>query len=111
MKEFISQLSTNEVAMYVSFILFVASIIVAFFFGYIPNKQKREIKELQAKLKNRDIELLAVYQDVLALIQIEKYLCQESDISKQKAREGFTVSYRSERKRVEKRITELERQQ
>lgn len=109
MKEFFAQSTTNEISMYITFILFVASIIFAIVFGYIPQKRNKEIKSLKGKLKDREIELLAVYQDVQALIQIEDCLCKETDISKKRARELFTVSYRCEPKRVEKRIIELQR--
>ena len=109
MKEWINQLSSNEVAMLVTFVLFVASVILAILFGYIPNRRKKKIEQLQQKIKERTTELLAVYKDVQALIQVESFLCTDADTNKKKAREGFSISYRCEPKRVEKRIAELEK--
>jgi len=106
----ITLLETGEISLLVSFVFFAASIIVAVIMGYIPNKRKHEIKVLKEKLKSRNNELLAVYQDVQALIQIEDYICKESSITKQEARKGYTISNRCEPKRIEKRIVELERQ-
>ena len=110
METLLSQMKSGEIALLITFILFIASIIVAIAMGYIPNKHKQKIKELKERLIQRNKELLAVYQDLYGLIQIEDELCKEAGVSKKEARKGYNISYRSENKRIEKRLIELERQ-
>ena len=100
----------NGLTLLISLLLFGPSVVIAYFYGFVPRKRKAEADELREKINRRNLELVALYQDIQALITIEDYLCQDLGVSKQKAREGFTISRRCERKRIEKRIVELEEQ-
>ena len=99
-----------DISIIITLVLFVASFIVAYFFGYQPRKGQKNIDELSERISKKNSELLAIYKDVQALIQVESYLTQELGISKQEARKGFSISQRCEPKRIEKRIIELELQ-
>ena len=100
----------DQIGIVFSIVLFAASVIVAYFFGFEPRKRKADVDKLKDSVKKKNVELISLYNDVQALVQIESYLIQELGISKQKSREGYTISNRCEPKRIEKRIVELEEQ-
>lgn len=93
----------TNLSLIISFILFAASLIIAYAFGYQPRVRKETLEKLEKTIMIKNKELLALYKDIQALIQIEASLCEESDISKQKAREGFSISYRCEPQRIAKK--------
>jgi len=108
MKILISAITVNDISLIVSILFFIGTAILGYFFGYVPRVKKKQLETLELKLKHRESELLALYKDVDALLQIENILCTKANLSKIKAREGFTISARCEPKRVSKRINELE---
>lgn len=99
------------ISIIITTILFVASLAIAYAFGYKPHIKQEKLDELQKRINNKDTELLALYRDIQTFIQIESNLCEELDISKTKARDGFTISHRCEPQRIKKRIVELELKQ
>lgn len=99
---------SGETSLYIALILFIASVCVAFFFGYKPRVRKARVDELQKKLENRNSELVTLYKDIQCFEEIEKNLCDQLGISKQKAREHLNISQRSEPRRIVKRLQELE---
>ena len=99
------------VGIIITAILFVASLAIAYAFGYKPHIKQEELDELQKRIEKKDTELLALYRDIHSLIQIESNLCNDLNISKTKARDGFTISHRCEPQRINKRIAELELKQ
>jgi hypothetical protein len=89
------------VSILVALITGVSSVTTAVIWGYVPKKRKEEIESLQR-------ELLEVYMDAYNLKIIEESLENELGITKQEARKGFNISTRLEKKRIEKRISQLQ---
>lgn len=110
MKVVLLTITSSDIGLFVSIIFFVASILIGYFFGYVPRKKNEDHEKLKENLKSKIGELLTLYKDIQAFIEIEQYLIQEADTSKQKARQGYTISQKCEPQRVKKRILELEDQ-
>lgn len=85
----------------VALITGICSIITAIIWGYIPRNRKEEIKQLQN-------ELLEVYIAAYNLKVVEEMLEDELEISKREARKNVQISEKLQKKRIERRITELQ---
>lgn len=104
----INILLNENISLIISIVLFVGSVVIAFCLGYMPRIRKAELEKTKDSLKKRNIELVSLYKDVFQLIQVEAFLCDEAGISKQKARQGFTISEKCGKKYIENRIAKLE---
>ena len=110
----IGKLSIGSISLIISIILFIGTVVLALSMGYLPRIRKTKIEELKQEventkkeLKRRDIELIDLYNDVYQLIQVEKFLTEDAETSKIKAREGFTISTKCGKKHIENRINSL----
>lgn len=110
----IGKLSIGSISLIISIILFIGTVVLALSMGYLPRIRKTKIEELKQEventkkeLKRRDIELIDLYNDVYQLIQVEKFLTEDAETSKIKAREGFTISTKCEKKHIENRVNSL----
>ena len=85
----------------------LVSVLVAGGIEFYNSIKRKKLEALKNKNEKLRLELKELYLDVQQLLEIEKILSEELEVSKKIVRKPFNLSYRVEPKKVEKRIREL----
>lgn len=85
----------------IALILGFTNIVGSVIFGYLPRSRNEKLRSIEQ-------ELLRAYQDIREFQKLEHQLLIKCNISKMTARQSVDISAKSEPKRINKRITELE---
>ncbi len=51
----------DQIGIVFSIMLFAASVIVAYFFGFEPRKRKADVDKLKDSVKKKNVELISLY--------------------------------------------------
>ena len=90
--QLVTAISTTSIA--------ISGVFCAYFWGYIPQKDKTNKQLLQK-------ELLECYENIAGLLEIESDYMQEENIGKKKTRENVFLTKKVQPKHVQTRIEEL----
>ena len=98
-----------EISLIISVLAMISTAILSYL-TYRNSCKQKEYDTLKNKYQNRINELITLYQDVNSLINIQDNLCQQANVSKIKARQGYIISDYCGPKHIEKRIKQLKEQ-
>ena len=101
-------LNLGEVSLVISVLAIVFTSITSYLTYRNSSKQKRYY-ELKNRYVKKTEELLTVYKDVKCLIQIEAELCNQANVTKNKARANYQINNVGP-KYVDGKITDLEKE-
>lgn len=79
-------------------------------FTYLAGKNSKKIGELEEKLTRRNVELLAVYQDLGTLVSMKEKYIDVTSTTKQNVNKEFPTSKKCYPSNIKSRIEDLQNQ-